>query len=122
MIVEHFGKIHLVKLVTRKYEYIIAIEWFNMSQALPHCIGGTLVPGWVVWCLFCRQDIYKCFAECTEMICVLYVPVERRRIELGEYKHASNTIIQAIGNWDIHKPVLSRDRYCRFGPAGCQRK
>lgn len=87
MIVQHVHKIHLVQLVTGKDQDIITLKWPEMAETLPHRIRRTLIPGWVVWCLFSSQDVHKCRAECAEMVCIFYMPVQGSRIELREYEH-----------------------------------
>jgi len=74
---QHFHEIHLIQLVTRKDQYILAVKRPQMPQTLPHCICRTLVPGGIIRSLLRREDVYKGRTEGAEMIGILNVPVKR---------------------------------------------
>src|SRR5688572_10454458 len=101
MVIQHFREIHLVELIAGKDQYIITLEWLDMPESLSYRIGGALVPGRVIGSLFCGEDIHECFTECRKMISVLDMTVKRGRIELGQYKHSPDPIIQTIGNRNV---------------------
>src|SRR5258708_38976984 len=92
-----------------------------MVERLPERIGSPLVPGRIVRRLFRCQDVYKGRAKRAEMIRILDMPVQRRRIILRQNEHPRNTRIKAIGDGDVHQPVFPGNGYGWFSTAGGQR-
>jgi hypothetical protein len=75
-------EIEAVELVAGKDQYIIKILLLNMAQTLPHRIGRSLKPVGIVCGLFCSNDVHERGTECTEMIGILDVLIQRCRVEL----------------------------------------
>ena len=110
VMVQHFHKIHLVELVARQDQDIVAVEGAEVAETLADGVGRSLVPGGVVGGLFRSQDIDKGRAEGAEMVGILDMPVQRRGVELGQDEHPGYSGIQAIGDRDVDEPVFSGDR------------
>jgi hypothetical protein len=43
------------------------------------------------------------------------MPVERSRIELGEYENPAHVRVQAVADRDVYEPVLASDRHSWLG-------
>jgi hypothetical protein len=69
-----------------------------------------------------REDFHEAAREMIEFIRSRNVAMQRGRIELRQNVDAPEAGIDAIGNWDVHKPVFSGERHSGLGAVFRQRK
>jgi hypothetical protein len=94
-------------LIARKnYEDVIRIG-VEMDEVSSHRIRSSLIPIITMLGLFCRQYFNKAFPEAVKSICVLNMPMQRRRIELAEQINTIVAGIQAVADWYVDQPVLA---------------
>jgi hypothetical protein len=68
MVIDHFFKIHLIKLVAGEDEHVVKFMHSQVVQALPYRIRRTLEPRAACRRLLSCQYINKSLAEAAEMI------------------------------------------------------
>ena len=110
------AEIHLIQLVTGKNEDIIRFSVHDVTDTLPHGIGGALEPTLAAGSLLRSQDAHEAAVELVEHIRALHVLMQRDAIELRQYVNAAETTVDAIADGNIHEAVLAGQRHGRFAP------
>jgi hypothetical protein len=107
VILDEFLIIHAVELISGKDQLVVVVASGEAMQVLPHGIGGSLKPIAILHCLLGGEHFDETLAELIEAISERDVPVERRRIVLGEHKHPVQSGIDRIAYRNIDKSILS---------------
>src|SRR6185312_2201987 len=101
--------------------HIVASKGAQMTQTLTYRIRRALVPRRIIRCLLSCQNVHKGRAECTKMIGVLDMAVQRCRIELCQDEHPADTRVQAIGDRNVYESIFPGDRHGWLRTTGRQR-
>ena len=69
-----------------------------------------------------RQDLHKPAREMIEFVRLRNMSMQRSGIKLRQQINPAQPGVDAIGNGNVHDPVLARERHRRFGALFGQRK
>ena len=86
-----------------------------MDQILAHRVRRSLIPTLRGRSLLGSQNLNETTREMVKLIGRRDMPMQRRRIELGQQIHPPQPGIDAIRNRNIHQSILARQRYRRLG-------
>jgi hypothetical protein len=81
---------------------------------LTNGIGCALVPAGRLGRLLGGKNFHEVFREIIKFITGIYVAMERRTVELGQYIHVPELGIETVADRDIHQSVFAGQRYRRF--------
>ena len=115
VLLQNSPEIHPVELVAAQDQGVIEVRAAEVDQVLPHRVRGSLVPRGVGMALLRRQDLHKAWGEVVELERSVDVPVERGGEELGQQVDPPHAGVDAVGDGDVHQPVLARQGYGGLG-------
>ena len=112
---DHVMEVHPVKLVAGEDEHVLDVRLLDVTEILPHRVGGPLIPRGIFVGLLGGQDLHEAAAEGVEDIRAANVPVQAYRIELRDDVDPVQSAVDAVGERDVDQPILTRHRDGRFG-------
>ncbi|OPZ73835.1 MAG: hypothetical protein BWY82_00978 [Verrucomicrobia bacterium ADurb.Bin474] len=121
MVIDQVPEIHPVELIARKNKRQILGPRVKVHQVLPHCVSRTLIPALPLFGLFGGHDIHHPAAKWVKAVGRLNVPVEGRRVELGQHINLVKPGIQAVADGNIHQAVFTGQGHCRLAAGLGQR-
>ena len=81
---EHFGKVHPVKLVTGQDQHVIKAILIEVAKIFANRIGGPFVPGLSFHGLLSGQDFHESAVELIKAVRLANMCMQTDRVELGQ--------------------------------------
>ena len=111
---QEFAIVHSIQMIAGQDQQSVDAPVAYVRQHLAHGVGGSLEPFAAFRGLLSREHLDKSISERREAIRGGNVPVERRRIVLGQHEHPDDVRVDAIRNRHIDQTVLSTQRHGRL--------
>ncbi len=117
VLLEQLPVVHVVELVAAEDDEILRRMLQEIPHVLAHGVGGALVPVDVVLGLLRGEDFHERarLRKVVELVARADVLVQARRVELREQVHLAQAAVEAVGNGDVHEPVLAAEGHGGFG-------
>jgi hypothetical protein len=131
VVLDQFGVIHLVDVIARQDQQVVALALFNRVDVLVDGVGRSLIPVFVQP-LLRRQDIDKFVEFSTEEApAKIHVTVETDRLVLRQDQYLSQATIDAVRKCEVDDPVgtakrdgrlrsIARERFQARSFSSCQ--
>src|ERR1019366_1060960 len=121
VLIDDLPEVHPVQLVAGEDQDQVVGVLAEMDDVSAHGVGRPLVPVQALLRLLRREDVDEPAAERVELVRVLDVAVERRRVELRQEEDPVAYGVGEIVDRSVTKPVLPRERHRGFAALESQR-
>ena len=100
-------EIETVELVARKDKHEVLVLEIVVVEVLADRVGRTLIPSLLVARLLGGENVDEATAETVELISLLDVLMERRRIELRQDENLVEAGVEAVADRDVDQAVVT---------------
>jgi len=104
---DEMSKIHAIKLITRKNQYIVGFFSVDVGNVLPYGISGSLIPIGAFVGLLGGEYLDETLAEHVKFIGVGNMAVQTHRKKLCEHIYGFQATIDTVGDGYINQPVFA---------------
>ena len=111
----HAPEIHAVELVSGEDEKVPDVGQIKGVQVLANRVGRAQIPVLAGIALLGGQDFHEGGGKDVRRVGSRHVPVQRSGIELGQDENPAHPAVEAVGDGNVHQPVLGADGHRRLG-------